>query len=189
MWDQPAGPVDGDAVARVLELVSTAAPRCGRVRVVAVDGRSGSGKTTLALAVGAALAAPVVHMDRIYPGWDGLAASVPLLVSQVLEPLAAGVPAAYRIWDWHRDAWNGLEEVPAATVVVVEGCGSSVGPAGPYAAVRVWMEAPRAERLRRGLERDGDAYRPHWERWAAQEERLYAADRTSERADLVIRTG
>jgi hypothetical protein len=79
--------------------------------------------------------------------------------------------------------------VPHAPVVVVEGCGSSVGPAGARAAVRVWMEAPRAERLRRGLERDGETYRPHWERWAAQEDRLYAVDGTRAKADLVIRTG
>ncbi|MGA8047953.1 MAG: hypothetical protein WCA30_16965 [Dermatophilaceae bacterium] len=189
MWDQPSDPVDPVAVAQVLERLADAPPRCGSVRVVAVDGRSGSGKTTLALAVAARLGAPVVHMDRLYPGWDGLAASVPILVSEVLVPLAQGVGAAYRVWDWHHDRWNGREYVAPAPVVVVEGCGSSVGAAGDHAAVRVWMEAPRAERLRRGLARDGETYRPHWERWAAQEDRLYAVDDTRAKADLVIRTG
>ncbi len=42
--------------------------------------------------------------------------------------------------------------------------------------------------MSRGIARDGEAYRPHWERWAEQEARLYAADRTRERADLVIDT-
>jgi hypothetical protein len=32
------------------------------------------------------------------------------------------------------------------------------------------------------------AYEPFWERWAAQERDLYAADGTSARADLVIDT-
>jgi uridine kinase len=135
------------------------------------------------------LSAPVVHMDRLYPGWDGLAASVPILATEVLAPLAGGASAAYRVWDWHHDRWNGREHLAPAPVVVVEGCGSSATPAGAYAAVRVWMEAPRAERMRRGLERDGETYRPHWERWEAQEERLYAVDRTRQKADLVIRTG
>lgn len=189
MWDQPSDPADPAAVAQVLELVADAPARCGSVRVVAVDGRSGSGKTTLAVAVAGTLEAPVVHMDRLYPGWDGLAASVPLLVSEVLVPLAQGVVAAYRVWDWHHDRWNGREQVAPAPVVVVEGCGSSVGAAGDLAAVRVWMEAPRAERLRRGLARDGETYRPHWDRWAAQEDRLYAVDGTRAKADLVIRTG
>lgn len=189
MWDQPSHPADPGAVAQVTERVAAAAPRCGDVRVVAVDGRSGSGKTTLALAVAEALDAPVVHMDRLYPGWDGLAAAVPLLVSEILAPLARGVSPAYRIWDWTHDEWNGTEHLAHAPVVVVEGCGSSVDPAGTYAAVRVWLDAPRPERLRRGLARDGETYRPHWQRWAAQEDRLYAVDRTRAKADLVIRTG
>ena len=73
-----------------------------------------------------------------------------------------------------------------ATVQLVPG--ASVLPAGEYAAVRVFLEADRALRLRRGIERDGDAYRPHWERWAAQERRLFARDGTRQRADLVIDT-
>ena len=36
--------------------------------------------------------------------------------------------------------------------------------------------------------RDGEAYRPHWQRWAAQERALYAADRTRESADVIVRT-
>ena len=42
--------------------------------------------------------------------------------------------------------------------------------------------------MRRGLARDGELYRPHWERWAAQEEALFAADRTRDRADVVVST-
>jgi adenylate kinase family enzyme len=40
-------------------------------RRVAVIGRAGAGKTTVALAIGAGLDLPVVHLDRLYwaPGW------------------------------------------------------------------------------------------------------------------------
>lgn len=192
MWSHLTDPPDPAHVARVLTALGapTDAPaRCGAVRVVAIDGPSGSGKTSLARGVGAALAAPVVHMDRIYPGWDGLAASVGLLVEQVLAPLSRGEAAAYRLWDWERGSWDGVRAVPRADVIIVEGCGSSVRPAGDYAAVRVWVEAPREERRRRGLARDGEAYRPHWEEWAAQESVLYARDGTRSRADVVITTG
>jgi uridine kinase len=189
MWSHLTDPPDPAHVDAVLAAVATSSRRCGAVRVVALDGPSGSGKTTLALGVGRALECPVVHMDRIYPGWDGLAASVPLLVEQVLDPLARGEPAAYRAWDWARSEWADTESVPAAEVLVVEGCGSSVGPAGPYASVRVWVEAPREVRMARGLARDGETYRPHWERWAAQEDRLFAADDTRARADVLIATG
>ncbi|HHU10067.1 MAG TPA: hypothetical protein GXZ60_08645 [Intrasporangiaceae bacterium] len=159
------------------------------MRIVAIDGRSGSGKTALAAEVGAALHAPVVSMDHLYPGWDGLAAGIDGLVEHVLAPLCRGEVAAYRIWDWHRDRWGEPVEVPPAEVVIVEGCGSSLGPAGEYASLRVWLEAPVEQRKARALARDGETFRPHWERWAAQEERLFGVDRTRERADLVLTTG
>ena len=173
----------------VLGLVADARPRCGPVTVVALDGPSGSGKTTLGRALAQALRCPLVHMDELYPGWDGLAASVGILTTHVLEPLARGEHAAYPVWDWAHGRWGGTRDVPVSTHLVVEGCGCSVGPAGTYAAVRVWVEAPRDERLARGLARDGEAYRPHWERWAAQEQAVFRADGTRERADLVVQTG
>ncbi len=180
-------------VAAVIALVDTATRR-GDPLVVAIDGPSGSGKTTLAKGVERALAGTgrtgaVVSMDRVYPGWDGLAAAPGLLARQVLAPLRAGRAARYRLWDWTRDAWDGWAEVPRCEVLVVEGCGSSAGPARPYVDVRVWLEAERDLRRRRGLDRDGLAYAPYWERWAAQEDALFAQERTRERADLVIDTG
>jgi hypothetical protein len=36
------------------------------------------------------------------------------------------------------------------------------------------------------MERDGEDYRPHWERWVRQEDVLFAAERTRQRADLRI---
>jgi hypothetical protein len=54
--------------------------------------------------------------------------------------------------------------------------------------VCVFVDADRMLRMSRGLARDGDTYRPHWERWAAQEEAVFAADDTKARADLVLDT-
>ncbi|MEH3077793.1 MAG: hypothetical protein PGN11_14185 [Quadrisphaera sp.] len=101
------------------------------VRVLAVDGPSGSGKTTLAGAVATVLrsrgvSTSEVHMDDLYPGWDGLAESVGLVTAQVLEPLTAGAPAAFRRWDWVAHRWAEQVPVPAADVVVVEGGGVRV---------------------------------------------------------------
>jgi hypothetical protein len=188
VWFQVTDPADPSDVDAVLAALEGAGPRCGRTRVVAVDGPSGSGKTTLALGLVEALGCPAVHMDELYPGWDGLADAVPLLVERVLAPLSRGEPATYRVWDWEASDWGGSRTVHPAPHLVVEGCGSSVGAAGAFAALRVWMEAPRAERMRRGVARDGETFRPHWERWAAQEEVLFAEDRTRDRADLVLST-
>lgn len=180
--------MQSDAAAAVLALVRAAEPRCGRTVVIGIDGPSGSGKTTLAEEVRQALDCPVVHMDDLFPGWDGLAEASVLLADQVLRPLAAGLDAGYRRWDWIALSWAERVEVPPTPVLIVEGCASTVRPAAEFIAVRVWVEAGRDVRMARGIERDGEAYRPHWERWAAQEKDLFGADGTRDRADLVVRT-
>ncbi len=194
MWDDVTAAALPEHVAAVVDRTLAARPRCGDVVVVAVDGPSGSGKTTLALGVRAALAertggdVGLVHMDEIYPGWDGLAAAPGLLADQVLAPLSRGEAAAHRLWSWVRDGWVGTRVVAPGPLLVVEGCGSSVGAARAYVAVSVFVEADRDLRRRRGLARDGAAYEPHWDRWAAQEAELFEGDRTRGRADLVIDT-
>jgi hypothetical protein len=64
--------------------------RAGKTRVIAIDGRSGAGKSTLADLLRADLEAPVVSLEYLYGGWDGLERGVDLLVSEVLEPLSGG---------------------------------------------------------------------------------------------------
>jgi uridine kinase len=192
MWDEVTRPPREEHVAAVVSQALTADARCGDVVVVALDGPSGAGKTTLARGIELALEptgpVAVVHMDHLYPGWEGLSQAPGLLTQQVLEPLARGERATYRLWSWVRDEWSGTREVPPCRFLVVEGCGSSVGPAGPYAAVAVFVDADVALRMRRGIERDGEAYRPQWQRWADQESALFSADATRERADLVLDT-
>ncbi len=188
MWDQITGHADPAHVAAVVDLARRAEPRCGDVVVVAIDGPSGSGKTTLAHDVTQTLDGQTLHLDRLYPGWDGLAETPGLLARQVLEPLATGSPAAYVRWDWDRDQWADTVTVEASRFLVVEGCGSSVRPARTYAAVRVFVDADPILRKRRGITRDGESYRPHWDQWAAQEAALFDRDGTRQHADLLIDT-
>jgi uridine kinase len=185
---QPVHSPGADTLAQAVELIHTSQPRCGSVRVIAVDGPSGSGKTTLAAELADALDAPTIHMDDLFPGWDGLAPAPGLLTTQVLDPLARGERAAYRRWDWATSRWAERVPVPPTDLLIVEGCGASVGPAAPYAAVRLWVQAHPDVRMARGIARDGEAFRPQWQRWARQEEQVFGADRTRERADLVIDT-
>ncbi len=178
------------AVARVRDLVVAAAPRCGRTVVVAVDGHSGAGKTTFAHALTPTLdGAALVHLEDLYPGWDGLAAGVRRLHDEVLQPLARGEHPSYRLFDWETgELGDQIVAVPAAEVLVVEGVGASCPPADHLVSVRVWLEADAATRRARALERDGETYRPHWDRWAAQERDLFARHDPRGHADILVNT-
>jgi hypothetical protein len=138
--------------------------------------------------VAAQLRCPAVHLDVIYPGWDGLEAGIALVTEHVLEPLARGEQAAYPRWDWMRSRRGRTIHVPAASHLVLEGCGALVPPAAAFAAVRVWVDAPTEVRKQRALSRDGETYAPHWDRWAAQEDAVYAPVRPWAGAALVVRT-
>jgi uridine kinase len=182
-----AGDRTADHVSAIVARVDATAPRCGSTHLVAIDGPSGSGKTTLARRLADVLSAPTVHMDDLYPGWDGLRAGTHRADEWIVQPLREGRCARYRRWDWAADAYAEWVQLPPADVVVLEGCGSGALPAGACASVLVWVEAEESVRYARGIARD-PGFAAFWQRWAAQERRLYEADRTWERADLVVDT-
>jgi len=177
---------EDDLVARVRGALDVAPPRAGATKVLAVDGRSGAGKSTVAAELAGALGAPVVDLEYVYPGWDGLEAGIDLLVSDVLRPLAAGDTAQVPRWDYAADGWGAPLAVPPGEVVVVEGVGAGDRRAAPFVSVLVWVELDDATRHARAIARDAEVYRPHWERWAAQERAMLARERTAARADVVV---
>ncbi|MGL4742977.1 MAG: hypothetical protein ACRCXL_01115 [Dermatophilaceae bacterium] len=179
---------DPEQVEAVVAAAGAGAPGPGGVLVVSVDGRSGSGKSTLAAALCRRLRAPLVRMDALYPGWDGLAAGVELLVTHVLEPLWRGEQASLPTWNWVRGHPGPVRPLPVAENVVVDGVGALSGRAAELAQVRVWLDTADAVRRDRALARDGDTYAPHWERWAAQEVALFTRFDARAAADLVLRT-
>ena len=174
------------------ELADTtrARPAVQGVRLVAVDGPSGSGKSTLARRLARALGnAPMISTDD-FLSWDNLAGWWPRMEEQVLGPLLAGRPARYQVRDWENDelgdSLGSWRTVPPAPVVVIEGVTSSRRAVSDRLAFAVWVEAPRDIRLRRGVERDGEARRAAWIDWMRREEEFFAADRTRERADVCV---
>lgn len=181
--------VTDEAIAAALMIIDRAQTRCGTTKVVAVDGPSGAGKTDFAAALAERLPCPqLLHMDDLYPGWDGLTQAVADLHDQVLGPLARGEQATYRAWDWEHDRYAEWHSLPATNLLLVEGVGSGARPSWQFESALIWLEADGDERFRRGIERDGESYLPHWRRWAAREESLFAADGTRSRADLIINT-
>ncbi|WEG10281.1 hypothetical protein PU630_06930 [Microbacterium horticulturae] len=156
--------------------------------VVLVDGRSGAGKSTLARLLVEEWGGPVqlVALDSLYPGWDGLDAGAELARRCILEPHHRGVEGVWRRWDWAAEAPAEEHRVAADRALIVEGAGILTPATAPLAEVTLWLNAPEASRRTRALDRDGDAYRPHWERWARQEERHLARDRPDELALIAV---
>ena len=169
--------MDGAAIERVRVLAAARGP------VLAIDGRSGAGKSTLA----AALGAPVVSLEDLYGGWDGLRPGIDRLVREVLEPLRAGRTALVPRYDWQAQRWAEPRPLEPPSILIVEGVGAGALAAAPYVSALVWVEVEESERRRRSLRRDPEIYDDeHWAQWALQECEYLASDRPHERADLRV---
>jgi uridine kinase len=154
--------------------------------VVAIDGRSGAGKTQLAGLLREELGALVVSLEDLYGGWDGLERGIDLLVTEVLEPLAAGRAARVPRYDWITRTWGEPAPLDPPELLIVEGVGAGARRAAAFESLVVWLEAPADVRKKRALARDGETFAPYWDYWAAQEDAMLARERTPERADVLI---
>ena len=157
--------------------------------IILIDGRSGAGKSTLASRLKDLWSPPTtvacLGLDEVYPGWDGLAAASDALAGMLREA-RSGRPLVWRGWDWTQGAWGSELRCGPADVLIVEGAGAVTADTAGIADLRVWVDAPAAERRERALRRDGETFRPHWERWALQEDRHILTHRPGSLADLTI---
>ncbi|MDX2375539.1 hypothetical protein M4I32_01850 [Microbacterium sp. LRZ72] len=168
------------AIADAARSVLLAASALGteQAPVVLIDGRSGAGKSSLANVLvrtwPGADAPQLLALDSVYPGWEGLREGVDLVLRDVLVPRARGDDAQWRRYDWEIGAYAEAHTVEADRPLIVEGVGILTSESARLSDIRLWLEAPDDSRRNRALDRDGDLFRPHWERWARQEERHIA---------------
>ncbi|KJL28032.1 aminobenzoate synthetase [Microbacterium oxydans] len=158
--------------------------------VVLIDGGSGAGKSTLASLLAARWPftgrVQIIALDSLYPGWDGLDAGVAKAIEGILKPHGRGYLGSWRRWDWTTDEEAETHAVDPALGVILEGSGVIRPETAGLADIRVWLESAEPGRKSRALARDGDAYRPHWDRWAAQEQRHAERDAPRSHATRVI---
>ncbi|WP_236795758.1 hypothetical protein [Amycolatopsis sp. GM8] len=100
-----------------------------------------------------------------FVSWDDFSGWRPRFEEEVLVPLLSGRKACYQMRDWERDEFRSSLQRERKLP---------------------WVEAPRDQRLKRGLARDGEGHRDLWLRWQDVEERFFSEDDTRSRADLVV---
>lgn len=104
----------------------------------------------------------------------------------MIEPLSAGRIARYQRYDWATGALAEWHELEPASVVIIEGVTAARREWRSSLAFILWIETPRAERLRRGLECDGPEALGDWGRWGAAEDSHFEMDPTRQHADIVV---
>jgi len=155
--------------------------------LIAIAGRGGAGKTTLAARTSARLDhASVVHTDDFarpgIPGWDWRR-----FTQKVIEPLLRNEPAQYQRYDWDSDQLAEWHRVEPRGVLIVEGVSSTRRELDVAWDLTIWVEAPTAQRLRRGIARDGEHTRQQWEEvWEPQEDTYVESQHPDQRADVIV---
>jgi uridine kinase len=156
-------------------------------RIVAIDGPGGAGKSTFAEHLSMALGgAEIVHTDD-FASWENPIGWWPQLIEKVLEPVSRNEVVRFQRSQWQAGNDPGWVEFRPHEFLILEGVTAAREAFAPYITYAIWVEAHEEVRLRRGLERDGQAARKQWELWMADEARYQSRERPDERADLVIR--
>ena len=165
----------------VLDLVAAATGRGDDPVLVGIGGRGGAGKTTLA---GMISGAQIVSTDEF---WDGVGFDIQRLAREVVWPLARRKEARFSSWDWSAAETRGVRVVEPTGVIVVEGVCALHRRLREAYAVRVWVDAPDALRLARGVERDGEAARSTWANvWMPSEDRYVTEDDPVSSAQVLV---
>ena len=166
--------------------------------VVLIDGRAGSGKSTFArllqdLVFQKTKQGPkVIHMDDLYPGWEGLAQGSLYLVEQVLKPLKRAGKTQWQRWDWANDKrggsdpGNGWRAFDGQNMLIIEGCGSVTAQSAELADLTIWIEADRRTRRERFEARDRGVFSNFWNSWSAQEDEFFQDQRSEEICELTV---
>jgi uridine kinase len=170
---------------RLLATLARTPARTGATRVLAIDGRSGAGKSSFAAKLAGRAGAPLVSLEDLYGGWDGLRDGIERLREQVLAPLARNQTARVPRYDWRAAAWLEPWPLRPPAILIVEGVGAGARALAPHTSLLVWIELDEAARARRVAQRrPGDL--SEWARWARLEDAYLARERPQDRADVVL---
>ena len=161
--------------------------------VIAIDGPAGAGKTTLAnnlaLALSQDISVQVIHMDDLYDGWEN--ALSPQL-SETLEFIVAshksGKNVKFSKYDWNQSAFQEVQEIPSADLIILEGVGSGQIAIRDELAALIWIDIEESLGLERVISRDGQSIKAQMQKWLALQEQHFAREGTQKAADFILTT-
>jgi hypothetical protein len=197
-----AGPWRVELLSTVVSAVIKRGPdrsSSGRPVVLAVDGRSNNGKTTVAARIREIVPGSVViHTDDI--AWEHSRFGwADLLIDGILVPARRGRAVSYRPPRWDEHGREGSIEVPASCpLLIIEGDGAGRREVAHLIDTLIWVQADEREAARRSAARvanppaadlaneaaDGASFDE--EGWMTEEIPFNAAQRTWERADIIV---
>jgi uridine kinase len=176
----------------VEKILRSLPPSADATKIIGIDGHGGSGKTTLADRLAHTVGAETIHTDD-FASWDNPKEWWPLLIQQVLDPIARGARTlGYRRSQW----WEGHQREPirdqvVTSVMILEGVGALRREFRPYLCLGMYVTASRDICLERGVARDAafgtpEAIRDLWERYFSDEEMYMARDHPELYASIVV---
>ena len=166
--------------------------------VVLIDGRAGSGKSTFARLLQDRVfqetkqSPKVIHMDDLYPGWEGLARGSLYLVENILKPIKLAGKAHWQRWDWANDRrgasepGNGWRDFDGENMLIVEGCGSVTAQSAELADLTIWIESDRRNRKTRFEARDRGVFSNYWVSWSSQEDAFFLEQRSEQLCQMIV---
>lgn len=164
--------------------------------LVAIDGGCGSGKTTLAARLAARYDCNVFHMDDFFlrPAQrrperyaeTGGNVDYERFREEVLQPLAAGIPFAYRPFDCGSLTLGAPVPVTPRALNIVEGVYSLHPYFGSPYNLRVFLTVPPEVQRQRILLRPAGLHRRFFGEWIPMEQQYFQGFRIPETCDLIL---
>ena len=169
-------------------ILNAALHDAGSTLLVGIDGAGGSGKSALAERLAASFtSATVVHIDDFADWSDDSNWTMSIFAERVLKPLIDGLTSMHQRYDWSTDLLGEWFEVVPGDIVIVEGVSALRSDLSKYWTVSVWVDCPRDLRLKRGVERDGEANRYKWEDlWMPGEDKYMRDNRPWKHVDFIF---
>ena len=154
--------------------------------IIAIDGPAGAGKTTLAstisLALSPQLSTTVIHMDELYPGWQGaLGQELTKTLTWLTSCHKAKKPLLYSSYNWVTNEFDPPKSHVSTQLLILEGVASAQIAIEDSLATTIWLDLDPAIGYQREIERDGEKISHEMKQWLVVQEQHFAVDFRHER--------